>query len=409
MPYSNSSHSGSLSLLLNPSSSGYLLCLTPTINTLYTSLFMSMPIHNEHNLSSLSPESWPTTGYSMSSVSSLMYKDHSSLHRVRHDYDSQLNSNHHQINSPTWPLSSKSSYHNSRSMSVQHHQWHSHTMSPYPSPYEHPDHHWPSSSPHPNDDHHGGITRVWSMIQLPTVDPYSFNPGHAESMYLAVSGGVGVTSSVESIDNLTIAFTFLSTILKHPATLHILEWSIPWAELAGFFATIPHNITLVQGVNKTGERERWAMLTSGGTPLPEDWCMCEMESVSHPVFKRGYNLLEEWRREVELINASDGGEVMDGIIEDGNEDEGATSKSMPKGETAKGGHRLWGGSVRMFGDVWSPVVWLSIIFDSLLHDVPIFCIPTLLYHFIPLLKKVHSLILINDEDYKLPHAQRSYQ
>jgi hypothetical protein len=100
---------------------------------------------------------------------------------------------------------------------------------------------------------------------------------------------------------------------------------------------------------------------------------------------------------------------MDGIIEDGNKDEGAASKSMPKGETAKGGHRLWGGSVRMFGDVWSPVVWLSIIFDSLLHDVPIFCIPTLLYHFIPLLTKVHSLILINDEDYKLPHAQRSYQ
>ena len=54
---SSSSHSGSLSSLLNPSSSGYLLCLTPTINTLYTSLFMSMPIHNEHNLSSLSPES----------------------------------------------------------------------------------------------------------------------------------------------------------------------------------------------------------------------------------------------------------------------------------------------------------------------------------------------------------------
>ena len=32
---------------------------------------------------------------------------------------------------------------------------------------------------------------------------------------------------------LTIALTFLSTISKHPATLHILEQSIPWAELAG--------------------------------------------------------------------------------------------------------------------------------------------------------------------------------
>jgi hypothetical protein len=38
------------------------------------------------------------------------------------------------------------------------------------------------------------------MIQLPTVDPYSFNPGHAEFAYSAVPGGVGATSSVESID-----------------------------------------------------------------------------------------------------------------------------------------------------------------------------------------------------------------
>ena len=185
---SSSSHSGSLSSLLNPSSSGYSSRPTPTINTLYTSPFVSMPIHNEHNSSSLSPESRPTTGYSMSSVSSLLYEDHSSLHHVGHNYGSRPNSSHHRINLPTQPLSSKSSYHTSGSLSMRRHRRHSQAMSPYPSPYEHPDHHRLSSSLHPNDDHHGGIARVRSMIQLPTVDPYSFNPGHAEFAYSAVPG-----------------------------------------------------------------------------------------------------------------------------------------------------------------------------------------------------------------------------
>jgi len=55
---------------------------------------------------------------------------------------------------------------------------------------------------------------------------------------------------------LTIALTFLST--KHPATLHILERSIlersiRWAELVGFFATIPRNIMLAQGLDMDRE------------------------------------------------------------------------------------------------------------------------------------------------------------
>ena len=60
---------------------------------------------------------------------------------------------------------------------------------------------------------------------------------------------------------LTIALTFLSTISKHPATLHVLERSTPWVELVGFPATVPRNIMLAQGLNKTGKSERWAMLS----------------------------------------------------------------------------------------------------------------------------------------------------
>jgi protein SMG6 len=94
---------------------------------------------------------------------------------------------------------------------------------------------------------------------------------------------------------------------------------------------------LAQGLNKTGERERWAMLTSGCTlPLPEDWCMRGMEWVGRRVFERGYwKNDDEKSKEVKLLDASEGGEVTDGIIEDGDEDEGAASKSMLGGETAK--------------------------------------------------------------------------
>ena len=58
-------------------------------------------------------------------------------------------------------------------------------MSPYPSPYsDHPSQR-PSTSPHPADDHAGagGIPRVRSMIQLPSVDSYPFNPAQADFAY----------------------------------------------------------------------------------------------------------------------------------------------------------------------------------------------------------------------------------
>ncbi len=58
-------------------------------------------------------------------------------------------------------------------------------MSPYPSPYsEHPSQR-PSTSPHPAEDHpgSGAIPRVRSMIQLPSVDNYSFNPAHGDFAY----------------------------------------------------------------------------------------------------------------------------------------------------------------------------------------------------------------------------------
>jgi len=93
-------------------------------------------------------------------------------------------------------------------------------MSPYPSPYEHaehqPQHHQhqhqhhhhqrPSSSPQPHDDHHqhhaaaaggSGIPRVRSMIQLPSVDPYTFSTSQADFAYSAVTGGTAVLDGMD--------------------------------------------------------------------------------------------------------------------------------------------------------------------------------------------------------------------
>jgi hypothetical protein len=80
-------------------------------------------------------------------------------------------------------------------------------MSPYPSPYDHAadqNQQRPSTSPQPIDDHHhqsaGGIPRVRSMIQLPSVDPYSFSNSQAEFAYSAIPS-VGHSASMESISD----------------------------------------------------------------------------------------------------------------------------------------------------------------------------------------------------------------
>ncbi|KAG6832958.1 hypothetical protein H0H92_004842 [Tricholoma furcatifolium] len=189
---SSSSHNGSLSSLLNPSGGGYSRP-TPTINTSYASPFSSMPMQSEHSASSLSPDSRPTTGYSMSSVSSLPYHDNH-----LHDDYSRPNSSHHRPISPSRPHSSKSNY-PSGSLSIRRARRHSQAMSPYPSPYDHNEHQRPSTSPQPSEDNSSAcLPRVRSMIQLPSVDNYSFNSSHGDFAYNA-----GTVSHASSMDSMT--------------------------------------------------------------------------------------------------------------------------------------------------------------------------------------------------------------
>ncbi|KAI0751369.1 hypothetical protein C8Q80DRAFT_1098211 [Daedaleopsis nitida] len=209
----HSSASGSLSSLLNPSSnmgSSYTTSSRPqpaAINT-YTSSYPQLG-RSHHSAGPVSPDSRPTSGYSASSMSSLPtpYED-TSAHHFAHDY-SRPGSGHHRPLSPTGsrPPSSKA-YPNGGSLSIRRERRHSQAMSPYPSPYSER----PSTSPHPTEDHTGGIPRVRSMIQLPSVDSsYNFNPaqadfaygveensGHANGMYAGMQGARSVRPSTSA-------------------------------------------------------------------------------------------------------------------------------------------------------------------------------------------------------------------
>jgi hypothetical protein len=204
-PTSTGGHSGSLSSLLNPSSSHgqHQGRPTPMIDTSYSA--PSFFLQAEHSASSISPDSRPNTGYSIpdsrpntgysvTSVSSLP------------PYDDQMNDysrpgSSHVPLSPIRPTSSKSAYGSSLSIR-RNSRRHSQALNPYPSPYSsynYEDQQRPSTSPAPFDHSSSGISRVRSMVQLPSLEPYGFT-SQAEFAYNPVSADSGVDgqSSVQS-------------------------------------------------------------------------------------------------------------------------------------------------------------------------------------------------------------------
>jgi protein SMG6 len=134
---------------------------------------------------------------------------------------------------------------------------------------------------------------------------------------------------------LTVILTFLATVLKHRPTLETLERSIPWADLATFFAVVPRKIMISQGLmvspkhNSPRHVERWIMLTSGcSPPLSEDWCLRGMEWVGRKVFERGFwKSGEEKKAELEVLEMVEGKALTDGTIEDDDGDDGGAHKT----------------------------------------------------------------------------------
>ncbi|KAJ7470538.1 hypothetical protein FB451DRAFT_1254044 [Mycena latifolia] len=140
---------------------------------------------------------------------------------------------------------------------------------------------------------------------------------------------------------LTVVLTFLATMLKHQQSLEIMERSVPWEDLAAFFAKIPRHIMASQGLAtaRSSREERWAMLTTGcAPPLPEDWCLRGMEWVGRKVYQQGFwKAGEDKRAEIEVLDDSEAAEITDGHIEDDDDDErgGEEAKSAGDGELAK--------------------------------------------------------------------------
>ena len=145
---------------------------------------------------------------------------------------------------------------------------------------------------------------------------------------------------------LTILLTFLATMLKHAATLELLEKSVPWEPLSRFLATIPRNVVASQTQGRV-QGERWAMLTSGCAPaLSEDWCLRGMEWVGRRVYERGFwKTGEERKPEIEVLDKCEAWETTDGVIEDGEEDEDDVERKNGEGRRKSENERRW---VRLF-------------------------------------------------------------
>lgn len=143
---------------------------------------------------------------------------------------------------------------------------------------------------------------------------------------------------------LTVILTFLSTVLRQPQTLNILERSIPWEDLATFFRIIPRSVMASQGLGPSSQpssrdSERWVMLTTGcAPPLSEDWCLRGMEWVGRKVYERGFwKSGDERRMEIEYLlkSESDPNEMTDGHIEDDDGDDNNSKRNSESGELAK--------------------------------------------------------------------------
>jgi len=123
----------------------------------------------------------------------------------------------------------------------------------------------------------------------------------------------------------TVLLACLATVLKHWPPLNVLECTVPWEELATIFATIPWKIMISQGLmgepgkpNSHHNIEGWVILTSScPSSLVEDWCLRRMEWINHKVYEHGFwKSGKNLKAEIEVLEAAEGGQLTDGMIED---------------------------------------------------------------------------------------------
>ena len=127
---------------------------------------------------------------------------------------------------------------------------------------------------------------------------------------------------------ITIMLTFLATAVKDPQALAVLERFIPWADLAAFLTAIPRRVMFREQQKERSESA--VLLTSGCKPLPEDWCLRGLGWGGKRVYPMGFwgkeASVEDRNIEVEVLDKSEGGDQMDGIIEDEREENEAANE-----------------------------------------------------------------------------------
>lgn len=139
---------------------------------------------------------------------------------------------------------------------------------------------------------------------------------------------------------ITIVLTFLATIFKDRHALATLERLVPWEELASFFTSIPRQVIAHELQKERGDSG--LLLTSGCSPLPEDWCLRGLGWGGKKVYERGFwgkEVISEDVRNVEmevLEKCETNEDMMDGVIEDEDEDEQVKGKSDPGKQEMRG-------------------------------------------------------------------------
>ncbi|GAA5994917.1 hypothetical protein JCM5350_006614 [Sporobolomyces pararoseus] len=96
---------------------------------------------------------------------------------------------------------------------------------------------------------------------------------------------------------LTLILTFLSHLSFHPQAFKHVERSVPWELLIEFFNLLPPTLEIRLDCPSK-------LMSSRGTPLPEDWCIRGMEWSGRQLFGRGY-----WRSDSRKGPRSGGGGV----------------------------------------------------------------------------------------------------
>lgn len=121
---------------------------------------------------------------------------------------------------------------------------------------------------------------------------------------------------------LTIALTFLATLVRTPAVRTAVERHVPWAQLAAFAGHVTKRRAAAAEV---GAGAKGRLVSPTGGPLPEDWCLRGAEWVRR-VYVHGFWRAGRWSGEGDVLDAAVG---RDGVVED--EEDGDEGRGVEDG------------------------------------------------------------------------------